>query len=124
MDQNTAQRLLMAARSLRASLLVVVTEVDVLCDLIERAPGVERERLVVAVDSNAGMLRVERRTYTVHWKARRCTLGCTMAFRLIERLALRPNQYLATDDLLETLWRGPRSYSTIRSTAGGRAKAD
>lgn len=116
MEPIIAQRLLKAAKSLRASLLVVVTEVDELCELIERVPDVERERLVVAVDSAVGVLKVERRTYTVHWKAGCCTLGCTMAFRLMERLAQRPNQYLTTDDLLEALWQGSRSYSTIRST--------
>lgn len=58
---------------------------------------------------------MDRRLLTVRWNGRMCHLGNTIPFRLMERLARRPNQYLTHEQLLEEIWGGPRSKSAVRS---------
>lgn len=108
--------MLKAAKALRASLLVVVTQVDDLCDLIEKAAPAPYEAPPVVAGASGRQLRVERGTYSVGWGTGRCVLGHTMAFHIMERLAKRPNEYINMDRLLDDLWTGPRAYSTVRST--------
>lgn len=116
MELSHAQQLQIAAQALRASLLVVVANVDALCDLIDAAPPVSPPTPPASTTPSGRQLRIERGTYSVIWGNARCVLGHTMAFSIIERLAMRPNEYLSTDRLLEDLWMGHRTYSTIRST--------
>lgn len=120
MDHSHADQLFRAAKALRSSLLVVLQHVDHLCELIE-ARGAEdcndraqrgRPSPTTRPDSS---LRVERATLTVSWKDKECYLGYTLPFRLLERLAQRPNQFVRTDRLMEELWMGIRAPSTIRS---------
>lgn len=111
-----SQRILRVANSLRASLFAMVTCVDELCELVEQGRQPQRDSLSVVVQIAGQSLRVDRGTYTIHWKGRRCPLGCTMAFHVMERLARRPNEYVLTDRLLDDLWSGARAYSTVRST--------
>ena len=54
-------------------------------------------------------------TFSVIWIGRRCFLGRTLAFKLFERLARRPNQYVTYDRLLQDVWNGLRSNEAIRS---------
>lgn len=49
------------------------------------------------------------------WIGRRCFLGRTLTFKLFERLARRPNQYVTYDRLLQDVWNGLRSNEAIRS---------
>ncbi len=116
MDDTHAERTLKAARALRAGLLLVINQVDELCDLLELNPDGLRERAPVVAELAGGALRVERATYSVHLNGKRCMLGPTRAFQFLERLARRPNQYIQTDVLIDELWSGPRAYSTVRST--------
>lgn len=116
MDDTHTQQVLRTTRSLRASLLAVVSHVDQLCDLMEKTPGAADSHVPVAVQLLDQPLKIDRATYTVFWGERSCYLGHTMAFRLLERLAQRPNQYLRTDRLLSDLWQASRSRSTVRST--------
>ena len=60
-------------------------------------------------------LAIDRDALTVRWNGQSCFLGYTTAFRLIERLAKRPNHYVPHDQLLEDVWGGHRSKSAIRS---------
>lgn len=116
MEDSHAHRVLKAAQALRASLVLVITHVDVLCDLIEgTAPTIDEPPPAVA-GPGGRPLRVERSTYSVTWGPRRCVLGHTMAFDVMERLARRPNEYINMERLLDDLWTGPRAYSTVRST--------
>lgn len=116
MDNTHATRMLKVAKALRASLLVVVTQVDDLCDLIEKAAPSPQEAPPVIAGASGRQLRVERGTYSATWGTGRCVLGHTMAFHIMERLARRPNEYINMDRLLDDLWTGPRAYSTVRST--------
>lgn len=55
-------------------------------------------------------------TFTVHWGAYSCCLGCTLAFRLLRRLARRPNFYVSCDQLRDDVWHTAGcADSTIRS---------
>lgn len=59
---------------------------------------------------------VDQSTLSLSWAGKSCHLGCGILFRLADRLARRPNQYIATDQLLRDVWDGSlRSPDTIRS---------
>jgi len=116
MDSTHAPQIFKAAQSLRASLLVVITRVDDLCDLIEKAAPAALDTSPVVTGPPQRQLSVDRATYTVSWGPNRCVLGHTMAFHIMERLARRPNEYINVDRLLDELWTGSRAYSTVRST--------
>lgn len=116
MDNSHADRLLKTARSLRSTLVMMVTQVDDLCDLIEKAVPEASVPAVVTSGTDRHQLRVERATYSIQWHERRCVLGNTIGFALIEQLARRPNEYVNIDRLLDALWTGDRTYSTVRST--------
>ena len=57
----------------------------------------------------------DQSSLSVVWEGRRCYLGQTLPFRLFERLARRPNQYVTYEQLLQDVWEGPRSNEAIRS---------
>jgi len=94
----------------------MVTQVDDLCHLVEKAVPRAHASPIVAAGSDGQTLRVERTTYAVLWGERRCVLGNTTGFALLEQLARRPNEYISIDRLLDDLWTNPRTYSTVRST--------
>jgi hypothetical protein len=59
---------------------------------------------------------VDSSTFSVLWAGRTCPLRRTILFRLAERLARQPNQYITTDQLLRDVWEGGiKSPETIRS---------
>src|SRR4051812_20559228 len=56
-------------------------------------------------------------TLSVCWKGRSLYLGHTVRFRLLDRLARRPNQYVTHLDLLHDVWDDEElTTDTIRST--------
>ena len=59
---------------------------------------------------------IDRSTFSLSWAGKTCSLRRTILFRLAERLARRPNQYITADQLLCDVWEGGvRSPETIRS---------
>ena len=59
---------------------------------------------------------VDSSTFSVLWAGETCPLRRTILFRLAERLARQPNQYITTDQLLRDVWEGGiKSPETIRS---------
>lgn len=59
---------------------------------------------------------VDRSTCTVLWHGHTCHMGLGIPFRIFERLARRPNQFVSYDQLIEHVWLGaPRSDETLRS---------
>ncbi len=59
---------------------------------------------------------VDSSTFSVFWAGKTCPLRRTILFRLAERLARQPNQYITTDQLLRDVWEGGiKSPETIRS---------
>ncbi len=60
---------------------------------------------------------VDDSTLSVLWAGKICPLRRTILFRLAERLARRPNQYITAGQLLRDVWEGGvKSPDTIRST--------
>ncbi len=49
-------------------------------------------------------LMVNPPTFTVEWHDRRCDLGPSILFKLIQRLARRPGRYFTYDILMEDVW--------------------
>lgn len=59
---------------------------------------------------------LDESTLSVFWKGRSVHLGQTLCFRLLDRLARRPNQYVTHLDLLREVWDDDEAaLSTIRS---------
>jgi DNA-binding response OmpR family regulator len=116
MTITQADRLLRATAALRANLVTMLARVDELSDLVEQVGSRAASPAPVTLAVGKGPLQLDRTTFTVRWDGRSCALGHSTAFRLLERLARRPNEYVSTDRLLDELWLGPRSYSTLRST--------
>jgi len=59
---------------------------------------------------------VDKSTFSVCWAGKTCSLRRTILFRLAERLARQPNQYISADQLLLDVWDGGvKSPDTIRS---------
>jgi DNA-binding response OmpR family regulator len=114
MTNTHADQLLKATNALRANLVTMLARLDELSDIVEDVTSGTIWRAHVTV--RASTLQLDRTTFTVRWDGRSCALGHSTAFRLLERLARRPNEYVSTDRLLDELWLGPRSYSTLRST--------
>lgn len=53
---------------------------------------------------------------TITFRGCTCCLGNTLVFRMIERLARRPNQFVSFDRLIRDVWDGhPKSDEAIRS---------
>lgn len=114
MPEPHVASLLIAARDLRSSLLVVLDHVDELCALIDgrASPPTESEG-----EAAPGLpeLRVERAMLAIIWRGRTCHLGNTLPFRFIERIARRPGHYVRVSQLVDELWGGSRSPSSVRS---------
>ena len=59
---------------------------------------------------------VDPAAMTVTWHGRTCKLGHSITFRLLDRLARRPGQYLTLDRLVRDVWDGQNvSDEAIRS---------
>ena len=119
MTTTQAELILKTAAALRTSLVGMLAHVDKLSDLIAQLSLTQEVPRTVIVEASDSLLRLDRSTYTVRWRDQSCFLGFTMAFRLLERLARRPNEYISTDRLLDELWAARRTSSTVRSTVCG-----
>lgn len=111
-----ADRLLKATQSLRLQLLAILAAVDEVSAAAEIYAKGSASPPSVTVVAASSPLRIDRSTFAVTWQGKACPLGNTTAFRLIEKLARRPEEYISIDQLLDDLWSAPRSYSTLRST--------
>lgn len=54
-------------------------------------------------------------TFCARWCGKTCHLGDTMAFRVLKRLAHRPNVFVSCTSLLEDLWQPHTSFDAVRS---------
>lgn len=114
MTPHHAERLSRTIRALRSTVLAILQHVDELSQLAEELEVSPGQASTPDGRSDA-ICRVDRRTFTVEWTDRTCSLGNTLPFRLMERLAQRSNQYVPVDRLMLDLWGGSRAPSTIRS---------
>lgn len=84
---------------------------------ILRTAADKAERIAVALaddksrvvdDSCQSSLTIDCETLTVRWNGCSCYLGFTMAVRLLERLARRPNYYVNVHDSAnnDSVWAG------------------
>jgi hypothetical protein len=113
MDNPHAQRML---KAIHGTLAVLMNQIHEFSDLYdsERLRSIAPPRACPEVPGFD--LRLQRGTYTVHYKNKECFVRSSVGFRILERLAQRPNEYIPTDRLIDELWTGPRAYSTVRST--------
>ena len=80
---------------------------------------------IVAVDPGAAGLPpaqackpipvADPNTLAVHWNGRTCFLGKTLAFKLFERLARRPNHFFSHAVLLDDVWQCQVTKEAMRS---------
>ena len=74
-------------------------------------------RLSPATSDHQQRPLLDESTMCVVWKGVSLHLGHTVTFRLLSRLARRPNQYVTHLDLLQDVWDGEdREITTIRSS--------
>ncbi len=59
----------------------------------------------------------DRETLSVLFQSKACFLGNTLLFRFFEVISRRPNRYIPHAELLDEVWGGIRSESTIRNVA-------
>lgn len=59
----------------------------------------------------------DRLTLSIRFQEKSCFLGNTLLFRFFEVISRSPNRYFTHSELLEEVWEGPRSESSIRSVA-------
>jgi len=60
-------------------------------------------------------LIIDAAAFTVKWRDQSCHLGPTILFKLVQRLARRPERYLTYDTLMEDVWDRRCSDTAIRS---------
>ena len=113
-DRQPIRYLLELLRSLATELHAVAARVE---DVISAIETQDRADAAPSRDASIGapLELIDRTTFTVAWKGKSCYLGCTILFRLIERLARNPNHLVAHQALLDGVWNGPRSGSAIRN---------
>ena len=58
---------------------------------------------------------IDRSHFSVRFHGKTCFLGNTLSFHFLERLAVRPQEYVPYEDLLTDVWRSKRSDETVRS---------
>lgn len=99
LTSQLAETLMTAAICVEEIRNVVRTEIDIVSE-DECGPCKGRSR------SSVAQLRplMSESTLCVMWKGRSLHLGHTLAFRLLDRLARRPNQYVTHLDLLRDVW--------------------
>ncbi|MGO9110204.1 MAG: helix-turn-helix domain-containing protein [Thermoguttaceae bacterium] len=112
-DHNTVtmQRLARAAACLRQAVSLIEEVVPGIAEILA-----SDRSATPSGNSSAGPSITDRATFSVHWADRTCRLGDTMPFRLLERLARRPNRFIHCDVLLEELWDEHTSSEAVRST--------
>ncbi|CAN5360262.1 hypothetical protein BH11PLA2_BH11PLA2_38480 [soil metagenome] len=121
MDADNARRLnalvsqltdaLMTAAICAQEIQAVVRTEGFDADLAHSCNGMVPRRL----DSMERPL-LDESTLSVIWKGKTLHLGNTLAFRFLERLARRPNQYVTHVDLLRDVWEDEyMSTASIRS---------
>ena len=59
--------------------------------------------------------RIDTSTFTVEWRGRRCDLGPSILFKLLQRLSRRPDRFYPYDVLMIDVWQRRCSNTTVRS---------
>jgi len=125
MSPATARRIALLTNQLAETLMTAALCAEeirtaVLAELDGGGPGLaDRPGPALVSPGSNGRHRplLDESTMCVVWDDKNVHLGHTIAFRLLARLARRPNQYVTHLDLLEDVWDGEdRETTTIRST--------
>lgn len=124
MSPEQARKLNVLAGQLNEHLMTAAMCAQEICSVarthIEGAAHAEPGRPVVGLTPNLAPPRqrplIDESTLCVIWKGKSLHLGHTLAYRLLARLARRPNQYVTHLDLLRDVWDNEDLASaTIRS---------
>jgi len=122
MNPEKTQRLADLAEQLSDALMTAAICADevraiVHAELDSHPPiGWERQQIARHRDLPPERPLVDGSTFSVRWAGRTCCLRRTILFRLAQRLARHPNQYVTPDQLLHDVWDGGvKSPETIRS---------
>jgi DNA-binding response OmpR family regulator len=95
---------------LEETLSFICAELDL--DRIAPLPGSSASEQIRA-KSNQRLL--DRQLLSVVYAGKRCFLGNTLPFKLLERLARCPNQYVSNEQLLDDVWDRLVTRMAIRS---------
>jgi len=121
----TAERLARAAACLRQAILLIEEVAPGIVEGLASGVAAALPQSLLAPDrpatpSGNSATRpsiIDGATFSVRWANRTCHLGNTVSFRLLERLARRPNQFISYEALLdsEELWDRHTSHEAVRS---------
>lgn len=68
-----------------------------------------------SAEVSANRPRLDVGTWAVEYQGKRCQLGNSLKFKLLERLLRRPNRYVSYDTLFADVWTAVRDASSVRS---------
>ena len=120
MATQNAQRLLQLTRQLSETLVTAAYCADEIRTIViveqEHSDSGDTTRRAAKYGTNGRPL-LDQTTFSVTWHGKTLHLGHTRCFWLLARLARRPNQYVAHNDLLNEVWDDDElATATIRST--------
>ncbi|MBN9519273.1 winged helix-turn-helix transcriptional regulator [bacterium] len=121
MDADTARRLNVLAGQLAEALMtaaICAREIQAVArtEIAEAELGHRPDGFVPRPLGPVERPLLDESTLSVIWKGKSLHLGNTLAFRLLERLARCPNQYVTHLDLLRDVWEDELlATATIRS---------
>lgn len=103
------------AENLTAAVLCAEEIREVVRDRVAGDPSLSntRSRPVIVIRERPVLNELSKRVF---WKGRSAHLGNTQYFRILDRLARRPNQYVTHLDLMREVWENEEMpLSTVRS---------
>lgn len=124
-DTDVAERLAQAAFHARQLVALLESVAPGIVDTLGNghAPSASRaSRGITHLDTPVGNdsprpAIIDEATLSVRWAGRTCRLGDTKPFKLLQRLARRPNVFISCDSLLDEIWDEHTSCAAVRSAA-------
>jgi DNA-binding response OmpR family regulator len=104
------------AQSYAATMEIMEQTLELLCTELSLDPlSYLKGHSFSPADLSRRQLKIDPALLSVTFDGKTCFLGNTYPFKLLSRLAQRPNTYVPHHDLLSDVWRGTRSEEAVRS---------
>jgi DNA-binding response OmpR family regulator len=120
MDIDLREALRGSLRTLAASQAATITHMEQMYELLRQFLVLDPldyflKKPTTCSSDNNRLPMIDWARLSVTFRERTCFLGNTLPFRLLSRLAVRPNTFVSHEDLLAEVWQGTRSDAAIRS---------
>jgi DNA-binding response OmpR family regulator len=120
---DATERLAQAVAHMQHAFSLIYSAAPGIFDLLPHAainpwslhsPGLDRPASSSGNDQATPSI-IDEATFSVRWSGCTCRLGNTVAFRLLARLARRPNQFLSYERLRAGIWDDCESDAAVQS---------